>query len=264
MPPIPVRLASATSILALASSAFAFQPLLTDDTGTQGSGGNQIEAAYNRDRARNAGETTTLRTLSAVYTRGLADTLDVFIQANHARIGSTDPTVSSASGSGNASIGAKWRFFENEASKTSLAVKPEIRLPVSSGKEDDGLGVGRTSYGLTAILSQEVGFGAVHANLFAGRDRFRDSTVNPNNSTLRFSLAPVWDVAEGWKLALDLGTQSDRAGGVKTRSQIAEVGAIYSPNKDLDFALGLIRRSDNADPKTTTNSATAGLTWRFK
>lgn len=250
--------------LAPATSSHAFQPLFTDDTGTQGAGGNQLEFAYNRDAAKAAGETTTIRTLQAVYTRGITDAIDVFVQANHARIGSTDPTVASTSGGGNASFGAKWRFYENEKSKTSLGIKPEIRLPVSGGKEASGLGVGRTSYGLTAVLTQEVGFGAVHANVFAGRDRYRDSANNPNNSTFRFSFAPVWDVAEGWKLALDLGSQSDKAGGVRTRTGIVELGAIYSPNKDLDFAFGLIRRSDNADPKTVTRSVTAGLTWRFK
>jgi hypothetical protein len=258
------HLAVSASLLSLVSSAAAFQPLLTDDTGTQGSGGNQIEGSYTRDRARSAGETTTTRAASAVYTRGVTDTLDLFVQANRTHIGSTDPTINSASGSGNASIGGKWRFFENEASKTSLAIKPEIRLPVSAEKETNGLGVGRRSYGITGILTQELGFGAIHANLFAGHDHYRETAAGLHNTTQRLSVAPVWDVAEGWKLALDMGTQRDRAGGVTTRTQLVEIGAIYSPNKDLDFAVGLIRRSDNVDPKTTTDSATAGVTWRFK
>jgi|GEM_PF-2455259 len=32
----------------LPTAAAAFQPLITDDAGTQGAGGNQLEAAYNR------------------------------------------------------------------------------------------------------------------------------------------------------------------------------------------------------------------------
>jgi len=35
--------------------ASAFQPLITDDTGTQGSGGNQLELSLNEDRAEAAG-----------------------------------------------------------------------------------------------------------------------------------------------------------------------------------------------------------------
>ena len=47
------------------------------------------------------------------------------------------------------------------------------------------------------------------------------------------------------------------------RSNFVEVGAIYSPGKNLDLAIGLIHRSDNDEPHTTTRSATVGLTWRF-
>jgi len=36
------------TLFLLPAIASAFQPLVTDDTGTQGAGGNQVEAAYNR------------------------------------------------------------------------------------------------------------------------------------------------------------------------------------------------------------------------
>ena len=77
-------------------------------------------------------------------------------------------------------------------------------------------------------------------------------------------MAPVWDVNEQWKLALDLGTESTRDGGCTLRSNFVELGAIYSPDKDLDFALGVVRRADNDSPHTTTNTVTAGITWRFE
>lgn len=259
----PARLLPAL-LLALGSvPAFAFQPLITDDTGTQGAGGNQLEFGVSEDREKFDGTTTRTRTLPIVYTRGLADPLDVFIGIDHQRIRSDVPDTS-ASGRGNPVIGLKWRFYENEGSKTSLAVKPEIALPVSGSREARGLGTGKTSHRLTAILTQELGFGAVHANLGVARDRFRDPGVSPNVSTTHASVAPVWDVAEGWKLAADLGTDSARGGGQRVRANYFEIGAIYSPNKDLDFALGLIRTSDNQSPKTTVNSATAGVTWRFR
>lgn len=249
-------------LLAIAASpAFAFQPLITDDTGTQGAGGNQIEISVNNDRESSAGVTARIRTLPVVYTRGLTDALDIFIGANHTSVSAPG---FDASGSGNPSFGVKWRFYENEESKTSFGFKPEIVLPVSSGKENDGLGVGRTSYGLTLILSQEVSFGAVHANLFSGHDQFRDPTLNHDASVMRVSVAPVWDVAEGWALALDVGAETEKAGGANTRSGFAEIGAIYSPSKDLDFALGLIRATDDAQPSTETTSATLGVTWRFR
>lgn len=244
-----------------APSALAFQPLITDDTGTQGAGGNQFEFSVNKDKEQSAGETIEIRTLPLVYTRGFSDTLDFFIGVNHTSISSSIPGID-ASGSGNPSFGFKWRFYENEESKTSLGIKPEIVLPVSADKEGEGLGTGENSYGLTLILTQETSFGAVHANFFVGRDRYSD-LMSSDASIKRASIAPVWKVAEEWNLALDVGAETESAGGESTRSKFVEIGAIYSPSKELDFALGLIRVTDNAQPSTETTSATLGVTWHF-
>ncbi len=245
------------------ASVSAFQPLVTDDTGTQGSGGNQLELSLNEDRAKVAGNVERLRTVPVVYTRGLTETLDVFAGLSYARIRAST-SAGDASGGGNPSFGAKWRFYENEQSKTGFALKPEILLPVSAGREAAGLGRGRTSANLTLILTQEVPFGAIHANAGVGRDRYGDSLNNPDTTTTRASIAPVWDVTDQWKLALDLGTESARAAGVRARSNFVELGAIYSPSEDLDFALGFLRSSDNDSPSATKHTATAGITWRFR
>lgn len=250
-------------LLATSTATSAFQPLITDDTGTQGLGGNQVELAYNRDKTEWYGIDEITRVLPVTYTRGLSETLDAFVGVNHTRI-SSNGAGSDASGSGNPALGVKWRFYENEASKTSLAIKPELRLPVSEANEAKGLGTGRTSYALTAILTQETGFGAVHANLVAERARYRDSIANPDATLIRASLAPVWDINERWKLALDVGSETERAGSDKTRSEYLEIGTVYSPNKDLDFALGFIHSIAHSNPSTITNAITAGVTKRFK
>ena len=251
-----------TASLVFSGSAQAFQPLITDDTGTQGAGGHQLAFAVSRERAHNREETERTRTLDGVYTYGLTETLDLFAGTGYSRL-HTRSTDRRVSGFGNPAIGAKWRLFEAEEAGTSLALKPEIVLPVSAARERNGLGTGKTSGNLTLILSQEVPFGAIHVNAGVGRDRYRDSEENPTTSYKRFSVAPVWEISETWKLAVDLGIESARAAGDTTRTRFAEVGAIYSPNKALDFALGAIRSVDNASPKTTTHTLTAGVTWRF-
>lgn len=250
-------------LAATASAAWAYQPLITDDTGTQGKSGNQLEAGIENDRAEQAGVTSDTRLLPFTFTRGFTDNLDVFAGVVHVRTSSSIPGTD-ASGSGNPALGFKWRFYENEASKLSFAIKPQLLLPVSSGNEAAGLGNGRASYGVTAILTQETEFGAIHANLGTSRARFRDATTNPDATLWHVSVAPVWHLGETWKLALDLGSDSESAGGSKTRSNYIEFGAVYSPNKDLDFAFGIIRRTDDATPGTTTNALTAGITWRFQ
>lgn len=250
----------ALALGAVALPAAGFQPLITDDTGTQGKRGNQLELSIDEDRAKEAGETTRTRTMPFTYTRGLTDALDAFAGISQIRVKTPG---SSASGAGNPVLGAKWRFYDAEASKTSFALKPEILLPVSEAREASGLGNGKTSWGLTLIATQEVGFGAIHANLATGQDRFRDPAA-PKSTRVAASVAPVWDVAPRWKLALDLGYESEKAGGVTTRARFAELGAIYSPSENLDFALGVIRSKNTGEPRVTTNSATLGVTWRFK
>jgi hypothetical protein len=256
------RLFLALTIGGFACPAFALQPLITDDTGTQGERGNQVEFSIDWDRAKEAGETTRTRTLPFTFTRGLTDALDVYAGISNVRIRSNFPGAD-ASGNANPVLGIKWRFLESEASKTSFALRPEVLLPVSEAREKSGLGNGKTSWDLTLIVTQEVEFGAIHANLAAGRNRFGDPAT-PTSTTILASIAPVWNVSPHWKLALDLGYARETASVVTTRSRFAEIGAIYSPTETLEFALGVIRSTNSADPHVTTSSATVGVTWRFQ
>ena len=261
----PSRLASFTLVTAalagLVSAAHAAQPLITDDTGTQGAGGHQIEVAYAHERARSAGVTDRSESLPFTYTYGLTETLDAYAGVGYATL--RPAGARRQSGFTNPTLGLKWRAYENEASQTSVAFKPELVLPVSAAREARGLGVGEVSGGLTLIVTQELPFGAVHVNAGAGHERFRDAVANPEVNSRRLSVAPVWNVSEGWKLALDLGQKWERSAGQTVRVRHQELGAIYSPSKDLDWAAGLIRMRDDASPKSVTHALTVGLTARF-
>lgn len=251
------------SLAMLPVAAWAFQPLITDDTGTQGKGGNQIEASYNRAVTESFGTKDVARAVPLVYTRGLTDVLDLYLGASHLRLEPAAPAPTE-SGWSNVAFGAKWRFYEDEKSKLSFGLKPEIQFPVSDNKEARGLGTGRTSYGIAMIMTQETGFGAVHANLAVNRVNFSDDALNAaqRRSLYRLSVAPVWDVAESWKLALDTGLTTNPDPTTRARMGYVELGAIYSPSKDLDFALGVIRSL--ADGNARTTQVTAGVTWRFR
>ena len=243
--------------------ASSFQPLITDDTGTQGTGGNQIELSLDQERTKVSGEIERVQTFPMVYTRGLTDTIDVFAGFSFAKVRPAAPG-GDVSGNGNPSVGVKWRFYENEETGSSFAIKPELVFPVSNSREKSGLGTGKLSGNLNFIFTQEVPFGAVHFNAGIGNERYRDSQSNPNATLRRASIAPVWDVSEQWKLALDLGVESSRADGDTVHSKFVEFAAIYSPEKDIELAFGAIRASDNQSPKSTTHTATAGITWRFQ
>lgn len=243
--------------------AWALQPLVTDDTGTQGTGGNQAEASYNRTVSKAPGTRDVTHEVPLVFTRGVTDTLDLYAGIAYQKIVPAAPAATER-GWGNVALGAKWRFYENEGSKLSFALKPEVQLPVSKNREARGLGTARASYGLGLLMTQETGFGAVHANAVVERVKYSDDALNAaeRRTLYRLSAAPVWDVAAGWKLALDAGVMTNPDRAAKARMGYVELGAIYSPSEDLEFALGVIREIMDGEAETT--QATVGITWRFK
>ncbi|MDR2925164.1 MAG: hypothetical protein LBU76_04340 [Azoarcus sp.] len=258
----PSRLVSSFALFAMFSAfspaSMALQPLITDDTGTQGSGGHQLEFSYSHDRTRSDGAVERADFVPATYTYGLAETLDIYGGVAYGRIRASGE---SASGFSNAVFGLKWRFFDSGDSGTSLALKPEVVLPVSQQREEEGFGVGKTSGALTIILSQDVSFGSVHFNAGMGRDRCRHPE---NDSTNRhFSVAPIWDISERWKLALDVGFDQYRSNGETSRAKYGEIGVIFAPAENLELAAGFIRTLGSGNPKPTTSSVVAGVTWRF-
>ena len=244
----------------LPAVASAFQPLVTDDTGTQGAGGNQAEASYNRTVANASGIRDVTHEVPLVFTRGITGALDLYVGAGYQKIVS----AMGERGWGNPALGGKWRFYENGASKLSLAFKPEVRFPVSKNREERGLGAARTSYSAGLLLTQETGFGAVHANAVVERVNYSEDALNSaeRRTRYRLSVAPVWDVAEGWKLALDAGVMTNSDHMAKARTGYVEFGAVYSPGKDLEFALGVVRNAMDGDARTTRT--TIGITWRFR
>lgn len=241
--------------------AFGLQPLITDDTGTQGSDQYQLELAGSRQWRRLDGVTNSLTTVPLTFTYGFADTADVFVQISRVRI--HDPQVE-RTGAGNSALGVKWRLQESPDGRLSLGLKPELWLPVSEQDEASSLGYGRTSAALTMILSQQTAFGALHFNVAVSRGRSRDRQASPDIDTYRASLAPLWDLSEQWKVALDAGIESARSDGNSQRMTFVELAGIYLPHPDVELALGLARAVDNASPRMRSLQAILGLTLRFQ
>ena len=256
--PLVARLVIANAMLPAA--AWAAQPLITDDTGTQGRGGNQLEIAYNRSVEKASGSRTTTHEVPLIFTRGITETLDLYAAVDRQKI-ATD--AATESGWSNPAVGAKWRFYENTAGKFSFALKPEVRFPIPERREARGLGAARTSYALGLLLTYDVPFGAVHANVAAERVDYADPALDTaeRRSRYRISVAPVWDVTERWKLALDVGAITNPDRTARASAAYVEIGTIYSPDKNLDLALGVIRNFVDGGSGV---SATVGVTWRFE
>jgi hypothetical protein len=247
----------------LPGAAFAFQPLVTDDTGTQGARGNQVEWSYRRTSDKAPGIRDVTHDMPLVFTRGITDAFDLHAGFAYRRLVPQAPEPSQH-GWSNTALGAKWRFYENEASKLSFALKPELQLPVSQAREARGLGTARASYGTGLLMTQETGFGAIHANLTVERLNHADAALDAaaRRTRYRASLAPVWDIAPHWKVALDAGVVTNHDPAARRLLGYIEGGAIYAPAEDLEIAVGVIRNLRDGNRSTT--QATAGLTWRFR
>jgi len=59
-----------------------------------------------------------------------------------------------------------------------------------------------------------------------------------------------------------MGSTRESAAGKQTNTTFIEIGAVYSPSKDLDIAFGFISRQD--ENSTSNNGITGGITWRFR
>jgi hypothetical protein len=131
----------------------------------------------------------------------------------------------------------------------SLAIAG-LRLPVGSTQEAAGL-AGMTSYGLTLILS---GTSARRRPCQppAGWIGFLIE-ARPNTSTC-VSVAPVLNVNDSWKLALEVGEIRIRHRNATT-SQFSNWPP-STPSNDTDVAVGLLRTTDDAAVQTSTTTAT--------
>ena len=125
---IPFVVIALFSSLALAAPARAAQPLITDDTGTQGRGGQQVELSQSSERASQAGLRSRSRASGLTYTFGVSEQADVFLGTSF--LGLRPASSAPTSGWGSTVLGAKWRLWDLESSKTSLAIKPEWIMPV--------------------------------------------------------------------------------------------------------------------------------------
>jgi len=228
--------------------AFAAHPLVTDDTGVQGTGGHQIE--INTDWSHHEGEAARVGALT--YTYGLTDTLDLY--------GNVPMTFRAPDGTGvgDMGFGVKWRVFERDG--LSLALKPE--LLTATGNVDKGLGNGKTSAAFTAIASYETGDWALHGNAGVDLNRYqRDEDAEARRKMVwRASTAAVYALNDHWRLLADTGVAQNVERANRAWPAFALVGAIWSPNQAVDIDIGARFSLNRAE---VTRQLGVGLTLHY-
>jgi hypothetical protein len=247
----------AASIM-LTGPSFAAHPLITDDTGTQGTGKFQIEAtgAWDADQENPEGEgVREINSFATVaFTGGVSEAVDLVLAV---------PYVWSETKEGGKTrrddglldtvIEVKWRFYAKQ--HISLAIKPGMLLP--TGNEDEGLGTGHYGYTTFFLATIETAPWAFDANLgYLHLENRAHERVN-----IWFgSLASRYAMAEQWTIVGEIGAARNTDPADSSHTVFAQAGLVYSPNDDLDLSTGFISGLSESE---VDQSIRVGVTIRF-
>src|SRR5688572_31661722 len=94
----------------VAVPAWANHPLISEDTDTLGKGKWELELHGERARDRQSDVTTHSTEAILKLARGVAENLDVEVELRYLRESAEDTVIE---GAGDASLAAKWRFYES-------------------------------------------------------------------------------------------------------------------------------------------------------
>jgi Putative MetA-pathway of phenol degradation len=209
------------AVLLLSKGAYGAHPLNTEDTGTQGSGGWQLELNGERNRDEGVRGAQAMTVLSY----GVADNVDLQAAMPWQDLGDER-------GIGDALVAIKWRFWEQGA--FSLGTRAGFLLPTAD--EQRGLGNGKTNFAALLIGSYEGERWLLHAH--AG---YRDNrnTLGNRRSVTELSAAVLYKVTEQIRPLLDVSriTNTDPASGEALQNIV--LGVIWQATKQLDLDLGL-------------------------
>jgi hypothetical protein len=209
------------AFLLLSKNVYGAHPLNTEDTGTQGSGGWQLElnGERNRDEGVNGAQALT------VLSYGIAGNADL-------QAGVPWQDLGDERGIGDALIAIKWRFWEQ--GPFSFGLRAGFLLP--TGDEQRGLGNGKTNFAGLLIGSYEGERWLLHAH--AG---YRDNrnTLGNRGSVTELSAAVLYKLTERIRPLLDVSRTTNPDPASDQALQNVVLGVIWQATKDVDLDAGL-------------------------
>ncbi len=246
--------------------AFAANPLITDDTGTQGKGKIQLELNVVRsgDRENEAGisKKETGGTIAAALTCGIVDNVDLIIGFpwQWSTLSEARRMISNDRGISDTSVDVKWRFFESKQQSLSLALKPGVTIP--TGDATKGLGNGRISGGVMLIATKAWENGALHCNVGYRRNAYSQEQDNASlkQDNWHTSFASEIKIAEKIRTVVDCGIESNSEKVPDTNPVYILGGLIYSVTENFDLDVGLKAGMNHAERE---RAVLAGLSARL-
>lgn len=218
----------AAGIAALAfTPAWASHPLISEDTSVTGKGGWELEQHGSRSRDEEGGVSTRGTELLVKLGYGITDTADVEVEVPYLRE-TSDGAV--AEWRGDASLSAKWRFYERGG--WSFVLKPSLLFP---------------GWAANLAAAYETGPWEFLAHLGYTDNR----TAGERRSLWHASAAALYRAAKRLRLALDYGADSDPDPAGDTPGRALVVGAIYEWSQRVELGLGVLKGlNDAADDRS--------------
>jgi hypothetical protein len=281
-----INLIFALMTLFLIGQAQAFEPLNTDDAGTVKKDGNQIEMYFysiNKvDQPTGSGQDLSspgseflgpgsANAFPFTYTRGISENVEIALGTQY----NATPRANNYSPFSNYNLNAKWRFWGEEGDSLNLAVKPILQFPVSKQQQVVGFGQAAFNYGGTFIASYYFSEALeAHVNMGYMRSPYNVNYLNGGSSSpLRLniysaSIAPVWNVMDGLRLALDFGVQTNPSATEQQSTMYGMFAAIIGLSESIDFGISMMRSAQNTGLVLVGNGPNStrldtGITWRF-
>ena len=256
------RFCHVVALLLVSLPAAAYMPLNTDDAGTTAKGGYQIEQYFyslvqvgqgsSDPEAVSSGEdyqgVDNARAFPFTFSRGLTDSVDLQFAPTYYL-----QPLGSFSRVANYTLNLKWRFLGDGEKELNLALRPQLIAPAGTTQQEYGLGNARWNYGLTFIASQFSENYELHFNAGYQRAPYNSAyTVGLSTDARRtdlysVSIAPVLNLSSQWKVALDLGLNTNPNMPDPTLTRYGLVALLYYPMKDLDVAVSYQRNASSFD-----------------
>lgn len=240
----------------------AAHPLITDDTGTQGTGRFQLEVNSefidNEDGTveESGGEA------AMILSYGIAENIDLILGLPYVwyKVSEHGLTVADEDGIGDFSFEIKWRFFEYEDRGLSIALKPAVSFP--TGDEKKGLGNGEISGGGALLVSKEGVLGKLHLNLGYMRNEYGldEDDLFLRKDIWHASFAGEINVTADMVGVCNVGVETNPEKGKDNHPAFILTGLIYSITNDFDIDAGVKWGLSDAEADTTWLT---GLALRF-
>lgn len=212
--------------LCVGGNSYAAHPLISDDTGTTGTGKFNLE--MNAEYANDNGDSETQ--LAATLSAGIRENIDFVTTVPYlfTRIDEGAETLED-DGLSDITVEVKWRFYEKEG--LSFAIKPGIILP--TGEEKKGLGDGKAAYSLHFLTTQDLD--PVTLDLDLGYIKNRREL----REIWHYTLAAEYAVSKPLTLVANIGgeTNPDRESNVHPLFLLG--GMIYKINEYFSIDFGL-------------------------